>query len=88
MDPMREPQVQDIPARRYGENAQQFTRCQFVGHLSRGLKFTTTGDLIVEFVVPSQYTDLALPLQHTVRGVPLSVDIEVFRPYTEARGDD
>lgn len=56
---------------------------QFIGHLNgQDIKFTRHGDMILQFVVPYKFKDLAIPLTD-VFGIPLHVDVQIWKPYEE-----
>lgn len=62
-----------------------FTHAQFVAHLKSDMKFTKNGDVEITLVVQHEFKHLAFPLSDAF-GLPLSVDVELWRPYTEAQG--
>jgi hypothetical protein len=47
------------------------------------MSFNRNGDLNIQIVVPYQFKHLAEPLTDAF-GIPLSFDVEVWRPYQEA----
>lgn len=59
-----------------------FQGVQFVAHLGNDMKFNRQGDLIVTLLVPFEFKHLAIPLSNAF-GVPLSVDIQVWNPFSE-----
>lgn len=46
------------------------------------MKFNRQGDLIVTLLVPFEFKHLAIPLTNAF-GIPLSVDIQVWNPFSE-----
>ena len=59
-----------------------FQGVQFVAHLGADAKFTRQGDLVVTLHVPFEFKHLAFPLTNAF-GIPLSVDIQVWKPYVD-----
>jgi hypothetical protein len=64
-----------------------FSWTQFIGHVSDKITFNKNGDMIVQVVVPYQFKHLAEPLTDAF-GIPLSFDVEVWKPYTDANATD
>lgn len=77
----RPPQTQHISQDE--SSPRKFTRTQFVAHVSDRMSFNRNGDLNIQIVVPYQFKHLAEPLTDAF-GIPLSFDVEVWRPYQEA----
>lgn len=63
----------------------RFTSAQVVAHLKSDMKFTKNGDVEITLVVPHEFKHLSFPLSDAF-GLPLSVDIRVWKPFTEAEG--
>lgn len=61
----------------------KFERTQFVAHVTDRITYTRNGDMVITIHVPYQFKHLAIPLTDTF-GIPLSFDVEVWHPYTEA----
>lgn len=59
-----------------------FDGVQFVAHLGNDAKFNRQGDLVITLLVPFEFKHLAIPLTNAF-GIPLSVDIQVWRPFTD-----
>lgn len=68
-----------------GGKRRSFTHAQFVAHLKSDMKFTKNGDVEITLVVPYEFKHLAFPLSDAF-GLPLSCDVELWRPFTEAEG--
>jgi hypothetical protein len=64
-----------------------FSWTQFIGHVSDKITFNKNGDMIVQVVVPYQFKHLAEPLTDAF-GIPLSFDVEVWKPYAEGNEGD
>lgn len=65
---------------------QTFEGCQFIANLKgRDVKFNQYGGMDITFTIQPEMVDYALPLRHAFRrGVVLSLDVQPWRPYTEA----
>lgn len=64
-----------------------FSSTQFVAYLSgKDMKFSPTGGLIFTLNVNRDHTDRALKLRE-VFALPLSVDIQVWEPYTDMQAE-
>lgn len=63
----------------------KFTETQFVAHVTDKVTYNRNGDMMVTIQVPYQFKHLAEPLTDAF-GIPLSFDVQVWRPYTEATG--
>lgn len=61
----------------------QFDGAQFVAYIGRNIRTLSDGSIAVTFRIPYEYRHFAPPLFDAV-GIPLSVDIQVWRPYEEA----
>jgi hypothetical protein len=61
----------------------RFTHTQFVAHISDKINFNRNGDMMVQIQVPYQFKHLAEPLTDAF-GIPLSFDVEVWKPYDDA----
>jgi hypothetical protein len=55
-----------------------------MAHIDGVIQYARNGDLKVPLLVPYQFAHLAEPLT-TVVGLPLSFDVEIWAPYTEAK---
>lgn len=77
----RDPQEQAVVM----DNARikRFTAAQFVAHLKHDMKFTKNGDVEVVLVIPHEFKHLSFPLTDAF-GLPLSIDVRVWAPFTEA----
>ena len=62
-----------------------FSHAQFVAHLGEKVSYTRNGDMVFTIQVPYQFKHLAIPLTDAF-GIPLSFDVEVWRPYSNATG--
>lgn len=76
----RPPQKQHVQSDE--RSPRKFERTQFVAHVSDRMSFNRNGDLNIQIVVPYQFKHLAEPLTDAF-GIPLSFDVEVWRPYKE-----
>lgn len=61
----------------------RFIAAQVVAHLKDNMKFTKNGDVEITLVIPHEFKHLSFPLTDAF-GLPLSVDIRVWEPYTKA----
>lgn len=62
---------------------QQFVSGQFVAYLGRNIRTLQDGSVSVTLRVPYEYRHYAMPLIDAI-GIPLSVDIQVWKPYEDA----
>jgi len=62
----------------------KFEHTQFVAHISDRISFNKNGDMMIQIQVPFQFKHLAEPLTDAF-GIPLSIDVEVWAPFTEAK---
>lgn len=68
------------------EIATNFKGCQFIAALTTRTSFTKFGDLMLNLQVPFEYRHYADPLLD-VFGLPLSIDVELWTPYSETGSD-
>lgn len=60
-----------------------FDGAQFIAYIGRNIRTLLDGSIAVTFRVPYEYRHYAPPLFDAV-GIPLSVDIQVWKPYEDA----
>lgn len=65
----------------------RFTGTQFVAYVNSDMKFDKYGDMIVNLRVPFDFKELAVPLSD-VFGLPLSIDVQIWKPYEERLAED
>lgn len=79
----REPHVQALSQQFHLPRG--FDGTQFVGFIKNESKFARNGDMIVTIQIPYEFKHLAFPLTDAV-GLPLSFDVQLWKPYREAAG--
>lgn len=80
----REPQEQAIVMG--NSRIKKFESAQFVAHLKSDMKFTKNGDVEITLSIPHEFKHLAFPMSDAF-GLPLSIDVRVWAPFTEATRD-
>lgn len=83
----REPHTQTLDEREL-EAPPDFKETQFIAHLDmQSFKYDRHGSVIVQLVVPPEFSEEALVLRFS-KGIPLSVDIQVWKPFLRVDEDD
>lgn len=83
-DSLRPPHDQRIS--RDDRVVSKFAHAQFVAHLSNDMRYGRSGDLTITLTVPYEFKHLAQPLADAF-GLPLSIDVQVWAPFSEAEAD-
>ena len=65
----------------------RFERARFAGYITNPTRFISNGDLVISVQIPFEYKHLALPLTDAF-GIPLTFDVEVYKPYRDAEGGE
>lgn len=80
----REPQEQAVVLG--NGKIKRFESAQFVAHLKSDMKFTKNGDVELTLSIPHEFKHLVFPMSDAF-GLPLSIDVRVWAPFTEATRD-
>lgn len=70
-----------------GRLTKQFTHAQFIAFINKPMKQLASGELEVVLTVPFEFKDLAYELSNALC-YPLSVDIQIWKVFSEAIKDD
>ncbi len=71
----------------YGSIKPEFTNAQFIAFINKPMKQLASGELEVVLTVPFEFKDLAYELSNALC-YPLSVDIQIWKVFSEAIKDD
>lgn len=84
-----EPESHNFPTDPPDPSYPVFTHAAFLAFLGAPPKYTRTGDIIFQLVVPYDQIPAAESLRHLVRNpVPIDVDMTIHAPYAEDCGDE
>lgn len=82
----RDPHVQKI-LEPFFPDRPNFPGTQFIAYIVKDIKTRPNGETDITFTVPFEFADEAATLRKALT-VPLSIDIQTWKPYEEAmRGD-